>query len=180
MENTSHINSVVTENKESPYAHFSFDDTSYILKDLTDNAATYSSIFDQPELAFLRDMHIKYGAVFSLYLFYNHNGFSLDNMTSKFLDEFSRNAHWLKFGFHSDSVKNYNNTLPEELLADYTKMINRIILFASGSTIDTIPRFHNFGANMESQLLLKDNNIPYDGMLGADDKIGRASCRERV
>lgn len=51
------------------YVHFSFDDVYQCLKDIIDHVGSYHSIFENDMFAWMKEMHDKYGAVFSLYTF---------------------------------------------------------------------------------------------------------------
>lgn len=109
--------------------------------------------------------------MFSLYLFDEKDDWAISNsMTTKFKKEFESNSHWLKFGFHAkNDSTNYGTETKETLLTDYKKVMNAIVAFSSYRNIDTIPRFHYFSAKKESQIYLKENEMPFDGMLAADD-----------
>lgn len=84
-----------------PIFHFSLDDVFDIFYDLTVHENEYKSIFDNTTLAWLKEIHDEYGVVISCYCYYEDNGFTLDSCTKKFIDEFSENAEWLRFGFHA-------------------------------------------------------------------------------
>ncbi len=81
--------------------HFSIDDVSVALRDLTENEKKYGSLFDQKFFKYLKGLNERYGAKVTLYCFYEFNGFCLADCTEKFKDEFSSNADWLKFGYHA-------------------------------------------------------------------------------
>lgn len=166
----SRVRTIFAENAISPYMHMSIDDVNSILRDIHDNRATYTSIFDNANLAFLKSMHEKYGIVVSLYLFKSTSSFDISNMTSKYRDEFADNAHWLKLGFHSrESGVNYNETDSATLIADYTSVVNAIYTFAVPANLDVIPRFENFGVSLANQKALLASGQPFEGTYGADD-----------
>ena len=79
--------------------HLSFDDVITVFEDL--NKEQYSSIFDNAELAWMKQLHDKYGVVISCYVFFEDNEFSLAECTGRYRDEFQSNSDWLRFGFHS-------------------------------------------------------------------------------
>jgi len=80
---------------------FSIDDNIRFLKDLTDNADKYKSIFENPYLGLLKKVHDTYGAKIHLNLFYQTSDFNLSQMTGKFKNEWKANAGWLGLSFHA-------------------------------------------------------------------------------
>lgn len=75
------------------YFHLSFDDTMNSLKNLT-SSAPYKSVFEEPFFAYLKGLHEKYGAKFSLYTYLN----ILEGVTDKYQSELGAASDWLKFG----------------------------------------------------------------------------------
>lgn len=151
--------------------HISIDDTLSVFEDLTKNEDNYNSIFDNNILKFLRKLHNKYGAVFSMYCFYTNGNFDLSESTDKFSNEFNDNSDWLKFGFHTiDGESNYESTSKEKAKTDYDEIITQLIrITGSNNCIDTIPRLQNFAGNEESILAMKNSNNGIKGLLSADD-----------
>lgn len=84
-----------------PVIHFSIDDVSQSLCDLTKNEKKYKTAFEQPFFSYLNKLNKKYGVIFSLYCFFEHNGFTLADCTDKFSKDFAENSSWLKFGYHA-------------------------------------------------------------------------------
>lgn len=81
--------------------HYSFDDVLWVFKDLTEHEKEYNTIFENSLLLWMREMHLKYGVAFDLYVFYNAwYDFTLSDATDKYASEFKENAEWLKVGFH--------------------------------------------------------------------------------
>jgi hypothetical protein len=150
------------------YMHISIDDVINTLEDITKNQ--YKSIFHQPILAFLKNLHNEYGTVFSLYCFYEKDAWNLSQMTDKFIDEFTKASDWLKLSFHG---KNYSSRYddesikPEQALEDCKQAINEIIRFAGEASIDTIPRIHFCSGKIKSAQKWRDYMLK--GFLGADD-----------
>ena len=166
------VNSFEVSYQTDNFMHISIDDTFSVLKDLTINATTYTSLFDHPDFAFMKSMHEKYGAVFSLYVFNQMTGdsFNLSAMTDKFKQDFSKNAHWLKIGYHSDAEDTYADTLTDsELVANVKSVYAQIQRFASKDNIDLIPRFGFFSVNKSGLLALKAQGLIM-GALTADDE----------
>ena len=80
---------------------FSVDDNIWFLKDITSNAEKYKSIFDNPYLGFMKQVHDTFGTKIHFNLFYQTEGFNLSQMTDKFKDEWKSNADWLGLSFHA-------------------------------------------------------------------------------
>lgn len=167
---TNHFAKNIEIKKNHPkYMHISIDDTSAILRDLTTNAATYTSIFDNSVFAFYKYLHDTYGMVLSLFCFFDYQGFKLSDMTAQYKDEFIANSHWLKLGFHAENKdRNYNNVDESLCVAEYTKVYNHISIFAGYNSIDHMPRFHFFAAKKEALNVLRDT-CGLKGCLTADD-----------
>ncbi|MFD0958238.1 hypothetical protein [Paenibacillus chungangensis] len=159
------------QHKPGKFMHISFDDTYDLMKDLTVNEARYNSLFEHEVFAYLREMHEKYGAVFSFYLFYGRtdDAFTMSDMTIKFKDEFAAHAEWLKFGYHSLYENTRSSGLSdEEMIASVRDMHAAIIRFAGADSIDKIVRFGYFSVNTSALIALKRQGL-IDGALTADD-----------
>jgi hypothetical protein len=153
------------------FMHMSADDIITIFEDLTTNAATYTSIFNNGILAFLKSMHDTYGMVFSGYCFYQNATFNLSQCTNKFANEFSQNSNWLKFGFHSLDTKNYSNETAANAKLDYeTTMTELFRVLGSWECIDKVPRLHNYAGNLVSVNEFKNTSkFGIIGLLSAED-----------
>ena len=146
--------------------HFSFDDTIASLRDLTDNADLYASIFDQPFFAVLKSLHDSYGAVFSCYCFYqilnpDDNSlidFSLEDATDLYAAEFAENSDWLKFGYHSlHCSMNYGKETAENAKLHYNNFVSQIVrITGTVDCIDLVVRLQNFAGNLESCRAMRD------------------------
>src|SRR5690606_19583820 len=157
----------------SKYMHMSFDDVNVVLKHLNDNADVFVSIFENPFLGQLKRLHDTYGMVFSLYCF-NENPaifWSIENTTSNFANEFAKNSHWLKFGFHSkNNSTNYAESTAWYAKTDYTAFVNAMYsITGTTDTIDRAVRLQNFAGNIESCLAMRDEPCGLMGLLTADD-----------
>lgn len=159
--------------------HFSFDDTISSLRDLTEKADTYSSVFQQPFFKVLKELHDTYGAVFSCYCFnqiLNSSDssiidFSLEDVTDAYANEFAANAHWLKFGFHSlnGSMNHGGSTTAEATKTAYNYFITQIVrITGSVKCIDLVVRLQNFAGNKESCQALRDCPCGIIGFLAGD------------
>lgn len=165
--------------------HFSFDDAVVALRNITTNAASYDSIFQCAEFARLKQWHDDYGAVFSLYLFlkqYSDNTlqtkwFDLENITNKFAAEFTANADWLRFGYHSrHNYINYGSQdgiLDAETTTDYDAFVTQVIRIAgSPKCIDMVPRLHNYAGTKANMQAMRNCDCGIIGLLGSDDTTG--------
>lgn len=154
------------------YMHLSVDDTYFLLKEL--NEGSYGSIYEHKIINFFKNLHDKYGAVFSLYCFYHSleaDEWIISDMTDKYKEEFKDAASWLKFGFHSNnSAMKYDETItPDEALKHYDTVIGAINNFAGPASIDRIPRIHFFAATIEQIRNWKNTDYGIKGLLAADD-----------
>ena len=60
----------------------SLDDNIWFLKDLSVNSSTYKSIFENPYLGFLKQVHDTYGTKIHINIFYQTEGFNLSQLTT--------------------------------------------------------------------------------------------------
>jgi len=91
---------------------FAIDDNVFFLRDIANN--NYDSLFDNFYLKGLKNLNEKYGAKFTLNIFFELNKryyeelklfgpFSLDKFPDKYKDEWEENSNWLKLAMHSFS-----------------------------------------------------------------------------
>lgn len=69
---------MVPFDRKDAVVNVSIDDVESSIRDLDDNPE-YTSVFQQPFFAFLRDCHLKYNCTFTLYLYANTGGGSLES-----------------------------------------------------------------------------------------------------
>lgn len=158
--------------------HFSFDDTIASLQDLTENAASYNSVFDQPFFKALKTLHDTYGAVFSCFCFYQILNasdtsvvdFSLEDVTDAYAEEFTANSHWLRFGYHSlNGSMNYASGTAEKVKTDYDNFVTQIVrITGSVKCIDLVVRLQNFAGNLVSCQTMRDCACGIIGFLAGD------------
>ena len=160
----------LANNAKTPkFAHLSFDDVQYCMMDLQTNADTYTSIFDNPFFAMLKDLHDTYGAVVSLYLFLTNSMDGISGYPDKFAVDFADNADWLKFGLHQGG-SNYASTTAQTALTDYNTFTSNIVRIAGTvDAIDRCPRLGNFAGNSDSMLAMRDADAGIVGLLSAYD-----------
>lgn len=145
--------------------HFSIDDVSKSLEDLTKNESKYHSLFDDKYFSYLKNLHEETGAIITLYCFYKTNSFCIKDCTTKFQNDFKCNSDWLKFGYH---CYDYNNTFYEDSYNDFLKAIIRIT--GDEACISDCLRLERFLGNMDDILNTKNTLIPVKQLLTADDK----------
>ena len=124
---------VVWDRHSRPRYRFSIDDNVFFLRDLA--AKRPASIFENFYLAFLRDMHTKYGTRFSINLFYTtpEKDFTLDQFPDAWRGEWAENADWLKLTFHSHGEfpdRPYQHAKAEKLARDYDRLAEQAQRFA--------------------------------------------------
>lgn len=164
---------------DNAYIHFSVDDTIDLFADLTRNEDVYDTIFDQPDLAFFKQLHDRYGVVVTFYCFYSWDvdsgGFTLADATDSFSDEFSANADWLHFGFHAKDAPAYeflNADLEEEW---YDRTITELIrITGSDACIDHTLRLDRYTADSETVQMLYSKGIQV--LLCPDPASNATSC----
>ncbi len=137
---------IVDLNPEPRYS-LSFDDNIFFLGDIAKNNP--KSIFGNFYLRGLRNLHEKYGAKFTLNLFYEVNHryvekgmfrpFSLNQFPKKYKGEWEDNADWLRLAFHSFSEFPNRPYLeaPGNLARDFDLLAAEIQRFAGEAYIPT-------------------------------------------
>lgn len=163
-------------------AHISVDDTISVFEDLYKNESAYSSIFDNRILSFYKSVHDEYGCVFSLYCFYQKDGFDLSMLTNKFANEFSEHSSWLKFNYHAlDEVQDPNLTSVSDFSNGYSKWHNAMKTVVGENSFDTTVRLSFFhGSKSVIDYMMSQGT---DTFFAADDErlsyyLNDAQCRE--
>ena len=160
--------------------HFSFDDVHSCLKDITDHADSYQSVFDNAFFAWMKNMHSRYGAVFSLYTFnafQKDPSYSISNLPDLYAQELAACSHWLKFGFHArDEFTHYDEETVDQALTDYAQFL-KALTHATGkcdACLDRVIRL-GFFAGTEEIVYTLHNNQGILGLLTADSDNSRKS-----
>lgn len=149
--------------------HISFDDVYLTLRDLKDNAEEYQSIFESVFLNDLKELHERYGAKFSLYVYEKAGDFDIKDMPLKFRKEFKEHASWLKFGFHAVRPEFDQNIKLEDFKTSFMKVYNAIYHFADTASLCHVLRLHYFYGN-DSIITFINNWGGVKGLLCADDE----------
>lgn len=147
-------------------AFFFIDDVIWVFRDLTRQKP--ESLFDHPFLAHLKEAHDRYGLKVQLNLFYQtdryygNDEFNLSEMTDQYKQEWSDNADWLKFGFHSRQEfpdYPYINASYDMVYEDFKLIENAILRFASKENIAKATTPHWRPISKEACLALRDCGI---------------------
>ena len=145
----------------------SLDDNILFLKDISDNSAKYKSIFDNPYLGFLKQVHDTYGTKIHLNIYYQTEGFNLSQMTDKFRNEWKTNSGWLRISFHALQNKPDNPYLTsgyDEVKKDCEMVKAQILRFAGEEQMDHVTTLHWGAATLEGTRGLRDGG--YTGLAG--------------
>ncbi len=138
---------------------FSLDDNILFLKDINAHSNTYKSIFDNPYLGFLKQVHDTYGTKIHVNIYYQTDGFNLSQMTDKYKDEWKANAGWLRLNFHAlqnDPDKPYQNSGYEEVKRDCIMVKEQIRRFAGEEVMGPVTTLHWGAATLEGSRALRD------------------------
>lgn len=121
--------------------HISIDDVENCLQNLINNI--YDSLFDEPFFGMLNDLHNRYNACFSLYVFTDK--FNAIQST-KYINDFRNNAKWLKIGYHAlNSSDNLSSTSMLTFRERYNNFVNSAIrICGTNEIIDRVPRLANY------------------------------------
>jgi hypothetical protein len=156
------------------YMHLSIDDVIEILRELDQHG--YKSVFEHPIFHMFEQLHQQYGAVFSLYCFFEtiDGRWNLNQMSSRFKEEFRSASRWLRFGFHGFCYEtkygNHSNGLcGKHAHKHYGLVTEAISHFADSSCIDTIPRVHYYQGTIDNVRSWRDGKNGIKGLLSADD-----------
>ena len=149
--------------------HFSVDDTISIFENLTKEQ--YNSCFEEPTLSFLKKLNEEYGLKVSMYCFFESNtGFSLLDATSKFKDEFKKNSHWLRFGFHAlGSKTKYDDYDADKFILEAEKVYDNLYRIVSSDAVVFDVRLGFAKGNINCIKAFKDKYPLFKTLYGVDD-----------
>ena len=82
--------------------HLSIDDVGKSLRWISNERP--ASIFGARFFGTLRRWHEQYNAMFTLYAYLEIESFSITDFPLQYVDDFRKNAHWLKLGYHGNST----------------------------------------------------------------------------
>ncbi len=146
--------------------HAALDDTIEVLEEIHEKRDRIDSIFEVEVMRMLQDYHRRYGAVFTLYLFYEMGDFNLSMMTDRFREEWIANSDWLRLSFHSRTrvpaitdFYRYTERDYDTAKADFELIKGEILRFAGEPVWDNYPRTHFWSGNQETLRAWQDCGI---------------------
>lgn len=137
----------------------SIDDNIWFLRDISDNAGKYRSVFENPYLNFLKQVHDNYGTKIHLNIFYQTEGFNLSQITDKYRNEWKENAEWLRLSFHALQEfpdKPYIQADYNKVKKDCEMVMEQIRRFAGDELIGPVTTLHWGEATVEGCRALRD------------------------
>lgn len=151
--------------------HFSIDDVSQPLYDLTTNNP--ASIYDHAFFGYLKQLHDTYGICITCNTFNTNStiaGYDISNVPNTWAAEFTAAKDWLKFAFHAKNDTAYaeNLTTASE---DYKKFADAVIYFTgTEACIDRVARLGFFSGNLTEIYKMKNAERGIIGLLCADQE----------
>ena len=145
----------------------SLDDTIWFLKDITFNVNMYKSIFENPYLSFLKQVHDTYGTKIHINIYYQTEGFNLSQMTDKYKNEWKENAGWLRLSFHAlqnEPDNPYINADYTEMKRDCEFVMEQVRRFAGEELTGSVTTLHWGEATVDGCRALRDTG--FTGQVG--------------
>ena len=157
----------------------SIDDNIWFLRDIGEHTDTYNSLFDNPYLSFLREIHDSYDTKIHLNIFYQTEGFDLSQMSDKFKAEWRQNADWLRLSFHALGEfpdKPYQHAGYEAVKKDCELVMKEIRRFAGEEVMGPMTTLHWGAATVEGSRALRDcGYVAQLGYFNVDDELPAVS-----
>lgn len=153
----------------------SIDDNIWFLRDIYQQKDNYQSLFDNPYLGFLKQVHATYDTKIHLNLFYQTEGFNLSQFPDRFKAEWQANADWLRLSFHARGEfpdRPYQQAGYEQVKHDCAIVKEQILRFAGQVVMGPVTTLHWGEATVEGSRALRDAG--YIGQLGyfnVDDEL---------
>lgn len=164
------INRSSTTKTSPKFMHISSDDTLSIFEDINTNS--YSSIFDNSVLGFLKNTHEDYGMTFSFYCWHEtvDGTFDLTMFPSTYADEFKENSDWLKFGVHYLKANGGNFGSSTAANTAYVDIMTELFRICGGAdSLDFVPRFHAYLGSLAFIEACRDSHLGLKGLLTSED-----------
>lgn len=146
---------------------FSLDDNIWFLKDIQTNSSIYRSIFENPYLGFLKQVHDTFATKIHINIYYQCEGFDLSQMTDRYKPEWKDNAGWLRLSFHAlQNVpdKPYLEAGYDHVKNDCELVKEQIKRFAGEEVMGPVTTLHWGEAKVEGCRALRDSG--YRALLG--------------
>jgi hypothetical protein len=157
----------------------SIDDNIWFLRDIHNNAGKYRSIFDNPYLAFLKQVHDTHGTKIHINLFYQTDGFNLSQLSDEFKSEWQAQADWLRLSFHALQEfpdMPYRKAGYDQVKKDCDLVMGEISRFAGKELMGLITTVHWGELTEQGARAIRDAG--YKGLLGyfnVDDDLPAVS-----
>lgn len=154
------------------YLHLSVDDVFEALRSLFEG--NYATVWAHPTFAYLRSLHERFGAVFSLYAFFTSgvSDWTLGQADDRHAAEFAAASGWLRFGFHAfDDSSRYGPGGNHERLAlqHYSHAVTALLKIATEQGLDRAPRVHYYTGSLAAVRAWRDAPWGVRALLSADD-----------
>jgi len=136
---------VLWDKDSFPRYRVSIDDNIHWLKDIALHDPPYRSIFENPFLAFWREMHEKYGARVHFNIYYETAGFNLSQMPDRYRKEWQENVPWVRLTFHARSNnpdRPYLHSSADRIREDYRLVKREIERFAGKELLSDVTTIH--------------------------------------
>lgn len=137
----------------------SLDDNIWFLMDISNNSDKYKSIFENPFLGFLKQVHETYGTKIHINIYYETDGFNISQLTDKFKNEWKANAGWIRLSFHAlanEPDKPYIKASYEKVKSDCDKVMYQVRRFAGEEITGPVTTLHWGEATVEGCRALRD------------------------
>jgi hypothetical protein len=152
---------------------FAYNANILVFKDIARNAERYKSIFDNPYLSIMKQVHDTYGTKIHLNIFYQTEGFNLSQMPDKFKNEWKTNASWLELSFSAladEPGRPYIKAGYDQVKKDCDLVKSEIRRFAGEEVMSHETTLHYGEATVEGCRALKDSGYKVlAGYFNVDD-----------
>jgi hypothetical protein len=165
---------VLWDANSRPRYRFSIDDNIEFLADLGREPDKYPSLFDHWYLAFWRDLHREYGSKIHINIYLSDGrGFTTDQLSDRWREEWRDNADWLHLSFHARADKPdriYKDAGYDELAGDMARVHEQILRFAGPEVMTPWTTVHWAETTREGAKAVRDAG--YRGLiLGAEEPV---------
>jgi len=152
----------LSEQFQEKIYRFGIDDNIWFLRDIANDCP--KSIFDNPYLNLIRDLHIKYDAKFILNLFFETAGldnyFNLTMMPDCYRDEWEACSSWLRLAFHAkNEPRKYSSASYNEVFDECAEVHREILRFAGEKSLSRYTTIHFVAASYDGCKALADCGI---------------------